>query len=154
MVRATQFRKNGLIPSKSWILSLICSYSTSAPLSSVLFKSRMHGLCINSLSYNSSSLFNANTFCKHVLRRCTFDNLKPNKSTTITRSRVRSICFKNLWPIPMLAWAPSIKPGKSATVICRRSLYSTTPIWGRIVVTGKWMQIMNNVCAKQNEFEW
>lgn len=127
------------LPSKSWSLSLIFSYSASAPFSSILFNRRMHGLWINSLSYNSSSLFNAKTFCKLVLSRCTFDNLKPNKSTTITKRRVRSICFKNLYPIPMFAWAPSINPGKSATVTCRKSLYSTTPIWGRIVVTGEWI---------------
>lgn len=40
--------------------------------------------------------------------------------TTNSSCLVLSTCFRNLWPMPLFMWAPSIRPGRSATEIYRK----------------------------------
>lgn len=75
----------------------------------------------------------------------------PLTSITKRRSLVRSTWRKNLWPIPALAQAPSINPGRSAIVTCRRSGYSSMPRVGFRVVT---VVLFNTICNLNTVHEW
>ena len=52
-------------------------------------------------------------------------------SRRCTKTRVRSMCLRNLWPSPIPRWAPSIRPGMSATTKLRNRACETTPRLGR-----------------------
>ena len=82
------------------------------------------------------TLLSSITFSVAERYGCLGDSRKPLMSTTKRRKCVRSTWRRKLWPIPTLAQAPSMSPGRSAMVSRRMSLYSTTPRVGCSVVTG------------------
>ena len=53
-----------------------------------------------------------------------------------TRTLVRSTCFRNRMPKPWPRWAPSMRPGMSATTKLWSEPQSTTPRFGMRVVNG------------------
>mmetsp|Transcript_14870 Transcript_14870/g.28631 ORF Transcript_14870/g.28631 Transcript_14870/m.28631 type:complete len:263 (-) Transcript_14870:791-1579(-) len=58
------------------------------------------------------------------------------QSTIKSRALHLSMCLRNLWPSPLLAWAPSISPGISARMTLVKSSYCKLPMKGRSVVNG------------------
>lgn len=84
-----------------------------------------------------STLLRSTSVSRQVRGWCRGLRRNPLMSTTSSSSRVLSTCFRNLCPMPTLACAPSISPGRSATEIWRRSPYSIVPMFGLIVVTAQ-----------------
>lgn len=87
------------------------------------------------LSRSENTLFNRITVSKQFLNECFKFKRNPFISTTKTNSLVLSQCRRKRWPIPTFLCASSIRPGKSATEMERKSAYFIHPTFGLIVVT-------------------
>lgn len=113
MLCTINVNKTGLRGQKVFLLTLVRSWTASkADLNGVLLASWKPQTSTCSQTFN---LDYHQSISKQFIRLISLCYLLP--LTTKSRCFVLSTCFRNLCPMPLFKWAPSISPGRSATEI-------------------------------------